>query len=334
MLESRKSILIEFILRCIKGGYFADAAVTVYDLKDLHINWHELDIVLKSLKHDANASSEINEADYMKPDPSTYSKADKIKFTINSIRDRQLGGVAYYIGQWNMTAAEYPKVLEAFEENKSRLIGFLLYMVKSFVSIPHERKDMLKTIRNLIDFGLDWPELKVIQKSLEHESIRINEEELPTEKMKVNLRYSFEAMLNNENYQLIANAFERFNVNTITCPELMRMVIGYKNYILMYLNIKFDDTRNETNIYNLIKYCCYIIKNFRLAGLDWPEFTTLLENKKHQLIKNLLNRIAESPNLQHTAVSILFAINSLKTVVQWPELDVIEKSLKHENNQV
>jgi len=214
MIESRKSRLVERLLRCIKGEYYHDTAVSAHNLQKLHVTWPELDIILNSLKHNAKTLSDIDES------------------------------------------------------------------------------------------------------------------EEPTEKMKENLQHAFIAMLNNEDYNLIANAFERFNVNTSNSPELMRKVTREKQYILHRLDINLDDI----NI-NYINMGCYIIKNFRLAGLDWPEFTTLLEDKKHELIKRILKRILTSVDISQTTRWLILNVTQLRTVVDWPELDVIEKSLRHESDK-
>jgi hypothetical protein len=351
-VEPYKSYIIKSLLTAIRdrkletGFYLAltDLKEIIFGMYKFGLKWPELETIENSLIIEIKNEYNLIETMHSSMISNPSRTMDNL---FNGLNDDPptLDDTAWYLARLGATEDRFyvnPYRIETVNgKHKKVILWTVLKAIRDSEFDNHE--DELLMIKGLRRLGATWPELDGIQKSLENDaqgtlaeaikkvkpSKRIDEDEMPSEKMKENLKNSFTAMLNNENYQLIANAFERFNVNIHNCPELMRKVIREKRYILHRLDIDFDDERN-----NFINVGSYIIKNFRLAGLDWPEFITLLEDKKHQLIKRLLKRIADSMNIDQTSRGILFDVNQLKTVVDWPELNIIEKSVKHESHKL
>jgi hypothetical protein len=366
LLDEYKNSIIKSLLESMRHQAFDVILHEIDIMRSINIAWPELKAIRRNARYELNKHKNIDEATFISTKKET--NLENIKYFLNwnristacdilrdgkmTIRNYKglgkilnefetqiLNTITYYIDDTTYhglaitcataiqdTGVKWPQLYKMIESRKSRLVERLLRCIKG-----EYYHDTAVSAHNLQKLHVTWPELDIILNSLKHNAKTlsdIDESEEPTEKMKENLQHAFIAMLNNEDYNLIANAFERFNVNTSNSPELMRKVTREKQYILHRLDINLDDI----NI-NYINMGCYIIKNFRLAGLDWPEFTTLLEDKKHELIKRILKRILTSVDISQTTRWLILNVTQLRTVVDWPELDVIEKSLRHESDK-
>lgn len=81
-----------------------------------------------------------------------------------------------------------------------------------------------------------------------------------------------------------------------------------------------------------IYYVMYKMDYFNLNLKDWPEVRDWLDDKKNQLIKDLLVNMKEGRDGQSTADFTLTRMRKIGLV--WPELNIIEKSLHSERPEL
>jgi hypothetical protein len=65
--------------------------------------------------------------------------------------------------------------------------------------------------------------------------------------------------------------------------------------------------------------------------VNWPELMTVIEGKKHEIIKNLLEHFRLNENQTHIVLST--AEDLKESGINWPELDIIIKSCNYELNK-
>ena len=190
---------------------------------------------------------------------------------------RQMSRIMGYINH------AYPEVTAVYDKHKTEVMRYMLGELRE-----QDREDTVRwMIRELRDCGVDWPEFKVITRSLlesadpeEHERLR------------------------SEGRKIVLDIFAR------------------------------DLTKNgDRGIY----YVMYHMDDWGLKIKDWPEVAEMIDAHKRVIVTELLKTVkGDFDNDQHdNRDSALFTIDRMKRIgVEWPELAVIEKSIKADQSQL
>jgi hypothetical protein len=175
LITIHKEYIILAILSKIAGKqeyadiYTGDIEQSIKKMKELGIDWHDLDIIQKSLDADYQRRLNISESitgdirmlkDAL--DASNYFRIFRLLSNLNIEAQSERG-----INNIN-------RILTSHKETLIRNI--LLSMAGDTVMI--NRKDLLLSIPKLKQLGITWPELDIIQNGMTHElnKSKINEE--------------------------------------------------------------------------------------------------------------------------------------------------------------
>jgi hypothetical protein len=190
---------------------------------------------------------------------------------------RQMSRIMGYINH------AYPEVTAVYDKHKTEVMRYMLGELRE-----QDREDTVRwMIRELRDCGVDWPEFKVITRSL-------LESDDPEEHER----------LKSEGRKIVLDIFTR------------------------------DLTKNGSRG---IYYVMYHMDDWGLKLKDWPEVAEMIDDHKRAVVTELLKTVkGDFDNDQYdNRDSARFTIDRLKRIgVEWPELAVIEKSIKADQSQL
>ena len=300
-IDDRRKSIVKYILQLIKdGGYdVEEAEACVSRLTELKYTWPELPVIKKSL--DASNTDHINE--------STESNI------ITHIGKLHLGVAANMVRVNKLTANNNPDIVKAFEDNKEKLIRYLL---NTFAYLEDSPPDLLENLKLIVDafiqFGLDWPELAVINKSLNAGNPEsLNESFRDPQSI---MKYLNELLDSNFDISTdVGECFKQLASSNVKLPnELKAKLIKDKDTVLDALRVIAAD--------QLIDRLLDIFTWLKVNGLNWKELT--LENFKRVIIRTLLVSARHMADT-HTLMT-LKQLSDLR--VHWPELNAIRKSVE------
>jgi hypothetical protein len=211
-----KTAIVKKILMAMKSGQMGRAAADIKILRAAEIDWPELAIIEKSL----GAGKVLGESGapfwanmvvkimlkralarkFNAPDPDRDSIIDKMDMddprfihTVDTVKDIMLAGLkklvrhdnlSYNIRGWEQLAKLYqagfrwPELKGMIEDNKHSVIKALLTAIRE--DEAGEIESFPATFKSM---GIDWPELDIIQRSLNAVSGEINESWSPYDSM-------------------------------------------------------------------------------------------------------------------------------------------------------
>lgn len=83
-----------------------------------------------------------------------------------------------------------------------------------------------------------------------------------------------------------------------------------------------------------IHYAMYHIDDWGLHLKDWPELRKMIDEQKHQIIYDMLKSFKDATEIDLAEESARFAIARMKKIgVDWPELDMIDRSVRKKTDQ-
>ena len=212
-----------------------------------------------------------------------------------------------------LTMPPYDDVLELLQSHKTGIMKRVLRYVKIYEQDEVHRY-VPRMIAALKMFGVDWPELEIVSKSLQSE---LKENEEFTDEFVNYVIHSIEDSLKYGSFNSIMRDIGNLHRNR-RWPDIKDIVLDllaqHKNTILRGL---------DTPVNSIL--LMHINKLFDI-GVDWPEFAQYLNNKKPKIIKWMLKVLIEEGETYLTNV-IPMLINR---GVDWPELHVILKSARVE----
>lgn len=197
-----------------------------------------------------------------------------------------------------------PELKNLLEKHRSMIVEKLLEFAEN-------NPNMLTLDLSIINqAGLDWPELKTAVYPA-YEQYLLN---------KFDKSYNVKTL-----YRLLRELKEhRHSVKDF--PRLLRVADGFKEQLLFH-----NDTEISDMIWATLASYMTNVDRFKSMGLPWPELDkpdayarSVLDSRKQDTVKRLLQ------DLKSAAPEYLLKdIAALRTVgVDWPELDIIERSLK------
>jgi hypothetical protein len=197
-----------------------------------------------------------------------------------------------------------PELKNLLEKHRSMIVEKLLEFAENNPS-------MLTMDLSIINqLGLDWPELKT-------DVYRAYEDHLLN---KFDKSYNVKTL-----YRLLREIKE--HGHTIKdFSRLLQVADSFKEQLLFY-----NDTQISDTIWAMLESYMTNVDRFKSIGLPWPELNepdayarSVLNSRKQDTVKRLLQDLKSSaPEYPLKDIAALRSVG-----VDWPELDVIERSLK------
>lgn len=215
--------------------------------------------------------------------------------------------------EWQQ-AIDLQLLLNAINDNKEPILKVTLTDFKSFISnsLPnHPTTVRLATIVRKLRSVVDWPELDTVYRSM-HTAVFNNIIEVAAQ----------------HNYNTEENLIDYISRNKIDLdffPTIRSQLDNAKEKILLTPIKKINEV--ERSLAGL-KLWVETLKNI---GLDWPELDNIqavYDLAKPIVMKNLLTTLTH--NEQYSNLRAKNAVDTLQHFfkIAWPELDVIKKSIK------
>lgn len=304
MANANKKTIITNILNYIRHNGVSGINYRIEFLKRVGVNWPELDVIMKSLDNSKNGLTEELDKATGKIIAFTSNLAwtlwkattDSDLFSIQDDRDLKQWFDTFdkpetYNNEYYITNHQF---IEYANSNKKTIIQNLLKKTKDAVGYDDMIDYVLDLVTTLKDF-VSWPELDIIKKSLE---IGL--------KMNVN-----ESLVSGHTMIILVCALSL--VYSLSNPGYNATFRGQntKHYI-KWLKSNFDI------IYGPNRHM------YAPNGVNIIEkITGYLESNKKTVLKSILTDLPENAPLLN-----LNNVNVMRKFVKWPELDVIENSIK------
>ncbi len=174
-----------------------------------------------------------------------------------------------------------------------------------------------KMVAALRHFGVDWPDLDIVEKSIKADSLK------ETDVRGEFVRYLIAGIDDSLEYGTVKGALgdlhnlkerpEWPNVKT----EVLGILAEHKGKILAYLHDPISSI--------FLRHLCTLLD----AGVDWSEMQIVLSTRKKDIVRWLL----DASKKQHTAYVKKVTDELIALNVNWPELGIILKSANAELNR-
>ena len=370
-INNEKDKLIKYMLEDIRDGYYTGADGTIKVFKYLKLQWPELDIIQKSIKANTSKEIAENNEDFddlyhidinikqillvILADKG-YDYIDRQNIIVIATRSDRLP---------ELCKQYKPDLLEKLEENicssESYNVNNGLSRMYSLAAIgcnwselkmlvtkykKHIIRQLLIDIKEGADdyyikmlepFKLNWPELDIISKSLAANNA--SQPDQIDETIIVQNRSQAEHLAKQTMNTLINSVKSdsihavRHAISTMITAKVPRDIIKTafeenKNWALY--DIKGSITREFSTNHNIMSLVFEALVKLEWVGIDWPDVRKYINDRKGSIIKYLLKIIREGDAYDmgevETCISYLIGLK-----YNWPELDIIEKSLNASN---
>jgi hypothetical protein len=317
-LKKHKDYIILIFLYRIKdsdGGdhYYIDINNNIGYLHKMGIVWPELDIIEKSARAEIVKIVGLDE---------TTKKDYWTNAFISEIKKNSIWGIAFYLRTRNYYSPNMSKIIPVLEEHKNNIIKEILSLIAN--TKGKKLLDIQTIVHYFFAIDINWPELKVIDRSLQAEigkSINLNEDDefrFSLHYIKATIVILLEEVLMQKGYSY-ANVRSKINQDT-PFNDIIKLLEVYKDDILGIIEEGISGP-----IYyvpKILRKCDALLK-FKCI---WPELKTILETNKTHIIQYLLTSIKE-----YSTCSEIIFLDQFK--LNWPELDIIKKSLTAEQSK-
>lgn len=314
-MDEYKPKLVKYLLEKITTDNLYLVKEIIDNLRDLHVKWPELDIISKSLHSEKYPMRESDDED-------DYGLRDD---ALGMVKDRVVQGIEF-MRKYGLTLNDVPKARAVIEKKKNTVIKHMLTKIKSAVNVHEIQRGYIfdyvtQLINDLKDWGIDWPEFNVIQKSLLgfHRELSMNENEVPWNARKYAVPDFEKAIIDKDSIGIMTRTLDALiRLEGIKyATEVMNL---NKQNILDYLQHNLEDelgSRHGTSRDTVAP-----IKGFILLT-RWPELTKMLTDNKERIIKKMLQEI-----IDNGMSDVIVTLDVLaKLGIDWPELAIIDKSL-------
>ena len=369
-INNEKDKLIKYMLEDIRDGYYTGADGTIKVFKYLKLQWPELDIIQKSIKANTSKEiSENYENDDIYNYENIvkqllvliladegYDYIDRQNTVILAARKKRLPELCekyklemlekleehicssepYNVnnGLHRMCSlanigCNWPELRVLLDDYKKNIIKQLLIDIKEGADSYYV--DMLKP------FKLNWPELDIISKSLaannasqpdQIDETIIVQNRSQAEHLAKQTMNTLINMVKSDSIHAVRHA-----ISTMITAKVPRDIIKTafeenKNWALY--DIKGSITREFSTNHNIMSLVFEALVKLEWVGIDWPDVRKYINDRKGSIIKYLLKIIREGDAYDmgevETCISYLIGLK-----YNWPELDIIEKSLNASN---
>ncbi len=303
LLNAHKEPLLTKMLSGLKSNKLGIYTLLpmVIALKKLGVTWSELDIIEKSMRHDRNRIKQngLNEDWNRVTQLNAKRKVDNILMLLNDYDSDKLWSELYKLGIYYMSSYINPiDISAALNKHKKGLLSKILQTIAETGELRH----IEAWVTALKKSGANWPELDTIEKSIKHDKTRngpIDEAEFPLEKYYQENHYR-------------------------TVGEAVAYDIYYIKWFLK--NKNYDDPKPWENLKFLSNI--YVLG----ANAKLPNEAELFNMHKNKMLEYMLQYIKDCGiNRRYSFYNVKHWILALRKMgVAWPELDIIEKSVKHD----
>ena len=364
-IENHKNDFIKLMLIDIKNGDIGSTIGTLTYLKQIPaIKWPELDIMQNSINHDQFQLSEnikydpkekiVNVLDrFLHDDSSLYHLINFLHTTENYVKkykpsvykdmitlindnhtlierkleDRLLTDNVYSsITVWCYAlikfGADQNWIIKWLNTNKDNIIKSMLTDIKNNNRYCY----ILASINDLNKCGIHWPELDIIDKSLSHDfQNNLNENSNSNSELHELMVYrNFENDLRRDSI-LPAIKFLVDNQYKITQKLYIKLIKLINDYHKV-VERNFKNWLTPGTLDSIFAYSETLIDVG--VGPEW--ITSWLNNNKGEILKLILIEIAN----YNSASEFNYMLGQISVIkhcdINWPELDIIDKSLNHE----
>ena len=304
VIEKSKSDIIQDLLNELKDSGVGMHGYTEYwvircinDLRLVGIKWPELNVIEKSVLHDLETTTLREELSGPEIEDDIY---DNVQSVVDSLQDNDYSDGRYsllwdclsHLGEYyeDIPEVKFPNIGILLGEHKAGILKKLLTTTMKHGMDGNLVKHRILALRKL---GAKWPELTVIEKSIQHD-IEHSTKSLDESNVTV-----FNDRIHND-----INKMKKFiNSNKSDQRFAIRNVLVTLLMLLVNYQIKYDDS------------------------IELQEF---LESNKHTIVKFLLDCIIHPIIEPFTVRNICRELKMFG--VDWAELDVIQKSTTHDIN--
>lgn len=226
-----------------------------------------------------------------------------------------------------MLPTMWPEVMEIVDAGKPIILKKILMNVKALTPFPAS-----ETILDLRDLGVRWPELAMIQKSIDADNK--DEENLDEAKNTRTVR-------NNDALKDVIDDLKYFTTVDLSVEGIKSCILMLADYGMSRTEIKTTLTKFKKPILNFLNVLVHnpnrhyddLPKWFEIililvdnGKIEWPELLSVIESQKSTIIKILLKAVKESD-----FGSVNYTLKHLaKFKINWPELTVIKNSVEAE----
>lgn len=201
-----------------------------------------------------------------------------------------------------------PAIKQVLEKHRATI-------VKKLKEFAEEQPGMLALdLGTLKKLGLDWPELKPIIYPA-YETYLLNK---------------FDRQYNIVTLYSILMGMKELGHSIDEFPRLKKLIENFKYQLLFH-----NQTHVSDMVWARVEYYQINVKRFKALGLDWPELAdpdgyarSVFDEQKENTVRQILNNMKQSvPEYPLKDIAALRSIG-----VDWPELDVMERSLNRDVN--
>lgn len=255
--ETQKRQIVSSMLLALKNGEWDGVPGAVKSLRDMGIDWPELDTITRSITSLSN--KQIDES------TSTWYYVNLI---LNRLKHKHFNDLPYLLSNLKSDDCESLSThISEFDKNKSKILPILLKAIKD----PEEAgidaesdDDLIAIFANLRSIGISWPELDIIKRSIKFD--QINENTTWDAVMRHHMSNISAHLSNGEPVLALRYMGERDLTVDDLDSDIRADLEAQKATAIKWLLTLF-----EHDIHRFGRFIWYINK----TGLDWPELAVL-----------------------------------------------------------
>ncbi len=262
-------------------------------------------------------------------EPDSLDLAVRLSLIANEIEDREFDVIPWNLAKLSTHDVEsVPNMSSEFNRHKHEILTEILRTVADNGSL--EQEDLGLMIKGLKMLGIDWPEIAVIEKSINAMQLR----ESVNNSGEFNWRYSV----------TLAQFFNKedwfpSNYKLDDTPQDMSVHLNkIKDRVLGYVGREMEWwRRNNRSIVRSMAFFAAV--KWALHGKLWPELEKILDDNKALIVKMLLTMAKEISMYQDDLgpywgkpADLLDDLAYLKP--NWPETEIVRRSMNSMKSQL
>lgn len=354
ILPKHKHGIMKRILRFIKI-YDQDEVAQfvpkmVAALRHFGVDWPDLDIVEKSIKVDSLKETDVRDEHLLYRVSSIADSLEysSVKFAMSDLRSLKADPVWPKVRSevLDILAAHKDKIIKYLDRPVSSLFlqnvcmlleagvdwpemqAFLLTRKSNIVkwlliAVREDNTPYVKSIvERMLKLNINWPELSIILKSANTElknPSELDEGDMSANELDDWMRIEQNFDTNQIYYALLL--IDKNDFNVVKQPDIGYLLDGQQDNIREFMLHRLE----RKDVFEFIRIAD-MIKSTRI-GWTWP--TALIEQKKTEIVKLLLSMVLNPYAEGELVLDLSWMLGKLG--IAWPELSIIEKSVRSDN---
>lgn len=221
--------------------------------------------------------------------------------------------------------AKWDGIFAALRNNKHAVIKYLLTTFKEDVGDDIILDSLHTDINRLQTHGFDWPELKIIQKSIIDELQNRGLYDTIDESAVNNtdIEKIIQQMLKTGHVNLALDTLEDENISN---DDVIKILTPYADQLIDIMTGKVKISRPISTSFGIMQLLLLI-----QIGAKWPALISIIANDKGKIIKHLLEEFKYYADDDYELNGLRTTLDQLKNAgINWPELDIIKRSINAE----